>query len=80
MLDNYFLVREKIFNLHGESLAVTKFDRVGKSELHTTSAILGGILSQEVIKIVTQQFVPLNDTLIFDGVSSKTTTYRNITA
>lgn len=80
LLDNYFLVREKIFNLHGESLAVTKFDRVGKSELHTTSAILGGILSQEVIKIVTQQFVPLNDTLIFDGVSSKTTTYRNITA
>jgi len=58
----------------------SEFERVGKNELHTTSAILGGILSQEVIKIVTQQFVPLNDTLVFDGVSSKIATYRNITA
>jgi len=30
---------------------------------------MGGVGSQEAIKLVTSQFVPLNNTFIFNGIS-----------
>ena len=34
-----------------------------------------GIASQEAIKLITKQYVPLNNTLIFNGIASQTTTF-----
>lgn len=31
---------------------------------------MGGIVAQEVIKLVTKQYIPLEGTLVFDGVRS----------
>lgn len=33
------------------------------------AAYLAGVASQEVIKLLTGQYVPLNNTLIFNGVT-----------
>jgi amyloid beta precursor protein binding protein 1 len=31
----------------------------------------GGMVSQEVIKVITEQYVPVDNTCIFDGITSK---------
>lgn len=42
--------------------------RYGGCELHVTSAVLGGVASQEVVKLLTKQYTPLCNTLIYDGL------------
>ncbi|KAI8838405.1 hypothetical protein BC829DRAFT_447409 [Chytridium lagenaria] len=42
--------------------------RCGGAELPAMAGIMGGIVSQEVIKILTHQYIPLNNTLIYDGI------------
>jgi amyloid beta precursor protein binding protein 1 len=43
--------------------------RYGASELHTVAAIVGGVGAQELIKLVTAQFVPMNNTYIYNGIN-----------
>ncbi|KAI9756909.1 MAG: hypothetical protein M4579_003663 [Chaenotheca gracillima] len=45
--------------------------RAGGSELHNISALTGGMAAQEVIKVITKQYVPVNNTCLFDGIKSK---------
>nr|BAJ34018.1 unnamed protein product [Eutrema halophilum] len=42
--------------------------RFGAAELHVAAAFIGGIASQEVIKLITKQFVPMLGTFIFNGI------------
>ncbi|XP_010475191.1 PREDICTED: NEDD8-activating enzyme E1 regulatory subunit AXR1 [Camelina sativa] len=50
---------------------INEMCRFGASELHVVSAFIGGIASQEVIKLVTKQFVPMVGTYIFNGIDHK---------
>lgn len=43
--------------------------RFGGSQIHTTAAYLGGVAAQEIIKILTKQWVPINNTFIYDAIS-----------
>lgn len=45
--------------------------RFGAAELHAVAAFIGGIASQEVIKLITKQFVPMTGTFIFNGIDHK---------
>ncbi|KND91390.1 NEDD8-activating enzyme E1 regulatory subunit [Tolypocladium ophioglossoides CBS 100239] len=45
--------------------------RAAGGELHNISAITGGMVAQEVIKIVTKQYIPVDNTCIFDGIESR---------
>ncbi|XP_021774138.1 NEDD8-activating enzyme E1 regulatory subunit AXR1-like isoform X2 [Chenopodium quinoa] len=45
--------------------------RFGAAELHAVSAFIGGIASQEVIKLITKQFIPMTGTFIFNGIDHK---------
>lgn len=45
--------------------------RTGGGELHNTSALTGGMVAQEMIKIITKQYIPVDNTCIFDGMSSR---------
>ncbi|ROW08096.1 hypothetical protein VPNG_06134 [Cytospora leucostoma] len=45
--------------------------RAGGGELHNTSALTGGMVAQEIIKIITKQYIPVDNTCIFDGISSR---------
>ena len=50
--------------------------RYGGCELQNTSALVGGIAAQEAVKIITHQYVPLNNTYIFNGIASCGATYE----
>lgn len=50
---------------------VSEMVRYGAAELHAVAAIIGGIASQEVIKLITGQFVPMTGTFIFNGIDHK---------
>lgn len=45
--------------------------RAGGAELHNISAAVGGMVAQEVIKVVTKQYIPIDNTCIYDGLESK---------
>lgn len=49
---------------HAEEIA-----RYGGVELHNTAATMGGIASQEAVKLITHQYTPLNNTYVYNGVA-----------
>jgi len=49
---------------------VTEYCRFGGSELHGLCAVMGGIISQEALKVITQQFMPMESWIAFNGMSS----------
>lgn len=50
--------------------------RTEGGELHNISALTGGLVSQEVLKVLTRQYVPLDNTCVFDGVGSRSEMFR----
>ncbi|OIW05949.1 hypothetical protein TanjilG_07225 [Lupinus angustifolius] len=59
---------------NGATLAedlINEMCRFGAAELHAVAALVGGIASQEVIKLITRQFVPMSGTFIFNGIDHK---------
>jgi len=54
-----------------EDKYVNEMIRFGDSKLHNVSALLGGIASQEAIKVLIRQYTPMNHTLIYDGIHAK---------
>ncbi|KAJ6816199.1 NEDD8-activating enzyme E1 regulatory subunit AXR1-like [Iris pallida] len=60
--------------IHGSAMPddlINEMCRFGGAELHAVAAFVGGVASQEVIKLITKQFVPLTGTLIFNGIDQK---------
>lgn len=55
---------------------LTELVRAKGGELHNISALTGGMLAQEAIKVVTKQYIPTDNTCVFDGVLSKTEVFR----
>ena len=55
---------------------VAEFCRFGAAEIHCVAAILGGIAAQEVIKLLTQQFVPMAGLLVWDAMHSTSTVLK----
>jgi len=56
--------------------AAQEVSRAKGGELHNISALTGGMVAQEVIKIITKQYVPIDNTCIFDGIKSRTQILR----
>ncbi|XP_054164449.1 NEDD8-activating enzyme E1 regulatory subunit-like [Oppia nitens] len=50
--------------------------RYGGSQLHTVSAFIAGCAAQEVIKILTSQYVPIDNTFVYNGMTCVTKTYK----
>lgn len=50
--------------------------RAGGGELHNIASLTGGLIAQEVIKVITKQYVPVDNTCLFDGVSSRSYVLR----
>ncbi|KAH0259249.1 hypothetical protein KCU91_g15315, partial [Aureobasidium melanogenum] len=55
---------------------VRELVRAGASELHNIGSLVGGMVAQEVIKVITKQYVPIDNTCIFDGIESKASVLR----
>ncbi|MCP9258808.1 NEDD8-activating enzyme E1 regulatory subunit [Dirofilaria immitis] len=57
-------------------IAIDEMCRYGASELHVIASLIGGIAAQEVIKLITHQYISLDNTLVFDGHTQHAQTYR----
>lgn len=44
--------------------------RAGGGELHNIASLMGGLVAQEAIKLITKQYIPSDNTCIFDGITS----------
>lgn len=55
---------------------IAEVDRVRGQELHNISSLTGGMVAQEAIKIITRQYVPVNNTCIYDGIKGSTAVLR----
>ncbi|KAF8822975.1 ThiF family protein [Cardiosporidium cionae] len=51
-----------------ESKIIKQFAYFGGCEMHTTSAFIGGIAAQEAIKLLSNQFLPLNNTYLWNAI------------
>lgn len=45
--------------------------RARGGELHNMSALTGGMVAQEAIKIITKQYIPIDNACVFDGIASR---------
>jgi len=43
--------------------------RFGGSQIHNTAAFIGGVAAQEVIKLVTKQWHPVDNTYVYNGIT-----------
>ena len=59
----------------GKDLAreVVRYD---EAEIHSIAAIIGGVASQEAVKLITGQYVPFDDTYVYNGIASTAGVYR----
>ncbi|XP_054274915.1 NEDD8-activating enzyme E1 regulatory subunit [Macrosteles quadrilineatus] len=49
--------------------------RYGGAELHSVSSFLGGCVAQETIKLITGQYKPINNTFLYDAITSNTSVF-----
>ena len=45
--------------------------RFGSSKLHSVSAFLGGVASQEACKLIMGQYLIFNNTFVYDGIHGR---------
>jgi NEDD8-activating enzyme E1 regulatory subunit len=50
--------------------------RYGNAEVHNIASLIGGVASQEAVKIITGQYVPLDNTYVYNGITSTGGVYR----
>lgn len=52
-------------------IAAEELSRARSGDLHNISAFVGGMVAQEMIKIITKQYVPIDNLCIVDGIESR---------
>lgn len=55
---------------------ILEFCRYGASEIHSVVAYLGGVASHEVIKLLTHQYIPIDNTYIYNAATSTSVTVK----
>ena len=50
--------------------------RYGAAEVHNVAAVVGGVASQEAVKLLTQQYTPLQHTYVYNGIASTAAVYQ----
>lgn len=60
--------------LHSTTRRCGKFKSImSKSTLFSTEVFIAGLVSQEAIKLITHQFIPIDNTFIYDGLTGEHT-------
>jgi amyloid beta precursor protein binding protein 1 len=67
-LEKSELVKETLLGAEGKY--AMEMAREANAEVHNIASVLGGVASQEAVKIITGQYVPLNNTYIYNGIAS----------
>jgi NEDD8-activating enzyme E1 regulatory subunit len=48
----------------------TEFARYGNAEVHSIASLIGGVASQEAVKLITGQYVPIQNCYVYNGIAS----------
>ncbi|XP_052010067.1 NEDD8-activating enzyme E1 regulatory subunit isoform X2 [Xyrauchen texanus] len=70
------LLQEYSLSVNVKDDYIYEFCRYGAAEPHTIAAFMGGSAAQEAIKIITHQFVPFNNTFIYNAMSQTSATFQ----
>uniref|UniRef100_A0A8C5EDC7 NEDD8-activating enzyme E1 regulatory subunit n=1 Tax=Gouania willdenowi TaxID=441366 RepID=A0A8C5EDC7_GOUWI len=70
------VMQEYNLNVNIKDDYVHEFCRFGASEPHTVAAFIGGSAAQEAIKIISHQFVPFNNTFIYNAMLQTSATLQ----
>eukprot|EP00347_Sterkiella_histriomuscorum_P009093 403342543 len=62
-------------SLRIEDKYIKEIVRYSDSKIHTVAAFLGGVASQEAIKLLIQQYTPFNHTFVYDGIHHRCQTF-----
>lgn len=73
---NKLLNEHRVNNMSIKEEFIHEICRYGNSELHSISGFLGGCAAHEAIKLLTNQFIPINNTLIYNGIKQTTSVYE----
>lgn len=87
LLDELQTTDEHVLLKHGSQLVdpsgaelnkkiVKEMARNGFREINTVGSIMGGIAGQEALKLLTNQYIPLENTLVFNGLRSTTERWK----
>ena len=44
--------------------------RCGAAEIHSVASYMGGVAAQEIIKVITTQYVPISNSYLYNGMKS----------
>jgi len=50
--------------------------RYGGAELHSVAAFLGGVAGHEIIKLLTRQYVPIDNVVVYNATNSTTSKFK----
>ena len=72
-----FYSQRKIFlsKLHFNQVNTVTSHRYNGKELNSVASFMGGVVAQEVIKLITRQYVPICHTFVYNGITSTTTSF-----
>ncbi|MBN3299437.1 ULA1 enzyme, partial [Amia calva] len=70
------LLQEYGLNVNVKDDYIHEFCRYGAAEPHTVASLMGGSAAQEAIKTITHQFVPFNNTFIYNAMSQTSATFQ----
>lgn len=54
----------------------TEITRAGGKELHNIASLAGGMIAQEIIKVLTAQYIPVHNSCLFNGIASRSSVLR----
>lgn len=55
---------------------IAELERAAGAELHSISALTGGMVAQEAIKVLTKQYIPVDNACVFDGIVSRAAVFH----
>jgi amyloid beta precursor protein binding protein 1 len=72
---HYQLHDQELVQQHAATIC-QELTRYANAEIHTVASVVGGVASQEAVKIITGQYIPLDNTYVFNGIVSVAGVYR----
>jgi len=69
----------KDFNMEADRVSdehLIELCRFGNAQLHSIAAFAGGVAAQEIIKLITRKWVPLNNTFVYNGIKASSSSFE----
>jgi len=72
----HYKLSDEVLLLNNVDSICKELTRYGNAEIHTVASVVGGVASQEAVKIVTGQYIPLDNTYVYNGIASVGGVYK----